>query len=459
MLLGHIPVCAVEVDPFCRDVLKARQADGSLPSFPIHNDVREFDGTKWRGVEIVAGGFPCQDISVAGKGTGLSGSRSSLWFEMLRIIGEVEPHTVFIENAPAIRTRGLGTVLEGLAAIGFDAEWGVLSAEEVGAPHLRKRMWILASHPERYASGHIEQRPSRRWLNLQDGGQADARHDGEEGHLPDTDCELRDRSLVEGAPRRSESADVCRQDPNTDGPLESQERASDDSEPRQREAEQGGPVERARTGAVDRTLGGQDPTRTSSHRSKRVVDDSNESTEERQDPNTDCRRQQIQREPQPPRIEGPQRREPHRLCEEWKQPDSPVADPASGGSIFHQAERQGRQMPGGGSEEVPGTSSAGLPQREGNKAAREQPRTTATRGDAGEISTRLGGASYGLAAWLDGLAIEPWLEGWEDGVPRVTTEKKDRTKRLKAIGNGQVPLCAAVAYMMLRERLEQDDRV
>jgi len=132
MLLGHRPVCAVEIDPFCRDVLLARQADGSLPLFPIHDDINTFNANAWQGrVDIVAGGFPCQDLSAANyKAQGLAGARSSLWFEMLRVVNECRPRFVFVENSPAIRTRGLATVLEGLAGSGYHAAWGVPVAND-----------------------------------------------------------------------------------------------------------------------------------------------------------------------------------------------------------------------------------------------------------------------------------------------------------------------------------------
>jgi DNA (cytosine-5)-methyltransferase 1 len=144
-LLGHRCVCAVEIDPYCRSILVARQNDGTLPPFPIWDDVRTFDGRPWRGVvDVVAGGFPCQDISVAGNGAGIDGERSGLWVEMARVIREVRPRFVFVENSPALVARGLGRVLGDLAEMGFDARWGVVSAADVGAPHLRQRIWILA---------------------------------------------------------------------------------------------------------------------------------------------------------------------------------------------------------------------------------------------------------------------------------------------------------------------------
>jgi site-specific DNA-cytosine methylase len=145
LLLGHNPIGACEIEPYPRDVLLARQRDGILPAFPIWDDVCTLDGTPWRGtVDILCGGFPCQDISAAGKGAGITGERSGLWKEYARLIGEMRPRFVFAENSPLLRTRGLGVVLEDLAALGYNARWGVLGARDVGAPHKRDRMWVLA---------------------------------------------------------------------------------------------------------------------------------------------------------------------------------------------------------------------------------------------------------------------------------------------------------------------------
>ena len=143
-LLGWRTVCAVEWEPYPASVLCARQNDKILAPFPIWDDVRTFDGKPWRGiVDVVSGGFPCQDISAAGHGAGISGNRSGLWSEMARIIGEVRPRYAFVENSPMLTSRGLGTVLGDLAALGFDARWGVVSAADLGAPHLRERIWIV----------------------------------------------------------------------------------------------------------------------------------------------------------------------------------------------------------------------------------------------------------------------------------------------------------------------------
>jgi DNA (cytosine-5)-methyltransferase 1 len=138
-------VCAVEWEQYPASVLCARQNDGLLARFPIWDDVQTFDGTSWRGlVDVISGGFPCQDISAAGKGAGIEGERSSMWKHMARIICEVRPKYVFVENSPMLTHRGLGTVLGIQPTWGSDAEWGVLGASNIGAKHyLRKRFGLL----------------------------------------------------------------------------------------------------------------------------------------------------------------------------------------------------------------------------------------------------------------------------------------------------------------------------
>ena len=161
-LLGWRTVCAVEWEPYPASVLCARQNDGLLPPFPIWDDVQTFDGKPWRGiVDVVSGGFPCQDISAAGKGAGITGERSGMWKHMARIISEVQPKYVFVENSPMLTVRGLGTVLGDLSEMGFNAEWGVISAAAVGAPHQRDRIWILGSNTS-------EQRWNKRFGNREE---------------------------------------------------------------------------------------------------------------------------------------------------------------------------------------------------------------------------------------------------------------------------------------------------
>jgi DNA (cytosine-5)-methyltransferase 1 len=144
-LLGWRTVCAVELDAYCRRVLLARQRDGFLPRFPIWDDVQTFDGRLWRGsVDVVSGGFPCQDISASGKGAGIEGERSGMWREMARIVGEVRPRFVFVENAPTLLIRGIERVASDLADMGFDCWWGTVGASDAGMDHKRKRFWLVA---------------------------------------------------------------------------------------------------------------------------------------------------------------------------------------------------------------------------------------------------------------------------------------------------------------------------
>ncbi len=145
ILLGHRTVCAVEIEPYCREVLLRRQRDGLLPVFPIWDDIRSFDGKPWRGaVDLVSAGFPCQPFSVAGKRKGDTDERN-MWPDTIRVIREVGPSLAFLENVPGlVRHEYFGQILGDLAEAGFDAEWDVVSAAETGAPHIRERLWIMA---------------------------------------------------------------------------------------------------------------------------------------------------------------------------------------------------------------------------------------------------------------------------------------------------------------------------
>lgn len=133
----------VELDPYCRRVLARHWPDAER-----HEDVRAVGAHNLEPVDVICGGFPCQDISTAGAGAGLAGERSGLWFEMLRIINELRPRYVVAENVAALRTRGLDVVLAGLRDAGYRTSWSIVGASELGAPHQRKRLWLVASRAD-----------------------------------------------------------------------------------------------------------------------------------------------------------------------------------------------------------------------------------------------------------------------------------------------------------------------
>lgn len=128
-----------------RDDNKRGELAKRWPGVPCFPDVEEVRGSELRGaVGIISGGFPCKDVSVAGRRAGLAGKHSGLWAQFARLIGEVGPKYVLVENVPGLLVRGMGTVLGDLAALGYDAEWDCIPAAAVGAPQLRARIWILA---------------------------------------------------------------------------------------------------------------------------------------------------------------------------------------------------------------------------------------------------------------------------------------------------------------------------
>lgn len=147
---GMVCKWQVEINPYAQRVLAKH-----WPEVRRHDDVRTWPQPDTERVDVIAGGFPCQDISYAGKGAGLAGERSGLFYEVARIVREMEPRVVVLENVAALLTRGLGDVLGTLASLGYDAEWHCIPAAAVGAPHIRDRMFIVGTAANMgNASGH-----------------------------------------------------------------------------------------------------------------------------------------------------------------------------------------------------------------------------------------------------------------------------------------------------------------
>lgn len=205
----------VELDPYCRAVLAKH-----FPDAERFEDVREVGAHNLAPVDLVCGGFPCQDLSAAGNGAGLDGARSALWFEFARIIRELRPRYVVVENVPDLLARGkrwyrapVGRVLADLAESGYDAEWDCLPASAIGAPHQRDRFWLVA-YPQN--DGRGQGWPGRSPGGSQDGqgvapqGMADSPRDAQAGSTSPAGSE-RERAGPSGVGGRAR--DVSDADP------------------------------------------------------------------------------------------------------------------------------------------------------------------------------------------------------------------------------------------------------
>lgn len=152
---GMRTVAFCEIDEGCRAHLRER-----WPNVPVFGDIRTLfaaDLAQLERPDLVCGGFPCQDISIAGRRAGIEGARSGLWSEYARIIGELRPRYVIVENVAALLNFGLGRVLGDLAALGYDAEWHCIPLASLGAPHRRDRIWIIAYAPGDRCEGQLRQ--------------------------------------------------------------------------------------------------------------------------------------------------------------------------------------------------------------------------------------------------------------------------------------------------------------
>jgi DNA (cytosine-5)-methyltransferase 1 len=153
---GFETVAFCEIDPYCRRVLAKH-----WPNVPIYEDIRDVTAEQLAAdgiaVDVICGGFPCQDISKSGSGAGIDGERSGLWRECARLVGSIRPRFVIVENVSALLGRGMGRVLGDLATIRFDAFWECVPAAAIGAPHERDRVWIIA-YPSEDRMGELARR-------------------------------------------------------------------------------------------------------------------------------------------------------------------------------------------------------------------------------------------------------------------------------------------------------------
>lgn len=200
-----------ERERYAQGVLLSRMSKGEIDTAPIWDDVTTIKSELLPRIDIISGGFPCQDLSVAKQNRiGLDGSRSGLFFEIVRLATECKPRFIFLENVPAIRTKGLHTVLQELSKIGFDCRWTMLSASEVGAPHKRER-WFLLAHTkcERFGSGTNDPSYGHEWgasnksSHTSETSRTLAKGCEKDGIKPDWAIEPGMGRVVDGIPNRS----------------------------------------------------------------------------------------------------------------------------------------------------------------------------------------------------------------------------------------------------------------
>lgn len=484
--LGHT-VFQVECDAYCLEILAQH-----WPNVPRYTDILDVGAHNLPPCDLLIGGFPCQDISKAGQGAGLDGERSGLFYEFARLIGELRPRLVIMENVAAILGRGLDSVLGTLAALGYDAEWDCVEASSIGAPHARDR-WFLVAYPNSDGDGC---KPRRRVFEVRRGDElgggrlprdwatsarsSRAQSRGRTATLANTQGEPGGQGRPTEAGRQGGLAGggpACMADPNGLGGSESGH---------QTEGEQ-----TARTPRVDpRVGGGVGPLADTDHEDGRSsvpgLGGSGLREEQRaaQRPgagggeanvsdadslgraaslggNREGVRDQVGEHPAPERRridEQPGARE------DSGTQGATVADAHGDGAPREEQSRRLGRAGGSGAARaseperererergLPDSDGERLAQREGephDDGSQQSPPQRSHRDwrqgpDRVEAESRLGGAPYGVPAWLDG--------SWEDGLPRVVSNAADRAARLRCLGNAVVPQVAAY----IAERIKQ----
>lgn len=203
------PIAYCEIDSYCRGVLLSRMARECIWEAPIWDDVRTLEGKQFQGcIDIIYGGFPCQDISIAGRGKGLEGERSGLFFEIMRISKKVKPLFIFLENVPAITSRGGLRVVREITEMGYDCRWCVISAASIGAVHLRERWFCLARNNDskHINDGKIEKVSNGEQIANTTGISENDSHARSNGGWPDT---ARDELSTESEELQRKNGETC----------------------------------------------------------------------------------------------------------------------------------------------------------------------------------------------------------------------------------------------------------
>ena len=330
-VFGSRTVCYVEREAYAAALLVARMEDQALDPAPIWDDLKTFDGKPWRGrVDILHAGYPCQPFSQAGNREGKADPRH-LWPDVARIIGEVAPRVVVLENVRGHVSLGLREVLEDLHGLGFDAEWGVYRASDAGAPHRRERVFILAYRRGERCGWGTEQH-MRAGSECQEGeqGQHANRHDMEGGTLADTTRELYDGRGTARSDGRGKPSDSDEQLADTD------------SESSRVEKYHSGGQERQSTGTLEpeilRRIDGENCTEGVGAGSQQVADTDSEGSQERQGERRDSQQELAasERGSWPPGPEDDWSEVPPEL---WPATQPPVRGVADAGFVANRVDR------------------------------------------------------------------------------------------------------------------------
>jgi len=225
------PFAYCEIDKYCQAVLLSRMHTGELPKAPIWDDIKTIMGSILPSIDIIYGGFPCQDISFAGNGKGLEGKRSGLFFEIMRVAKEIKPKFLFLENVPAITTRGGLRVVREITEMGYDCRWCIISAQSIGALHKRER-WFLLAYSKHYGSstcenwgsiGEVtEKRPEQQQTQMFGEVERTSCISGDVANLCDSNIEPSQQTNSESKSNTTEQ-DTRRRSPRLYWPLESRE--------------------------------------------------------------------------------------------------------------------------------------------------------------------------------------------------------------------------------------------
>ena len=421
---GFSPVAFVEQDSFCQKVLAKH-----WPGTPIFDDVRTFNATQFLGITLICGGFPCQDISVAGKGAGLQGERSGLWFEYLRIIKECQPRFVVAENVDALLGRGLDRVLCDMEEAGYAVEALSVAASDLGAPHQRKRWFIVGERIDEpgvaqgdSCGGRLPGKP-RRGAGSEP---ADGLVGGEKRAMPNPDSQRQPQSkgLISDQRRRPEHGGEELGDPSDDGCHVAQNASGIDQRGDQGSSWQEFPCQPARPGEPARRVVGISPE-------KEMADPKL--------PGTGCESGEAggqEREPSlAVRLEPETLRQAHgTTCTEGTESDGGNCELAD--SLGHG--RQEQRGDGSGGDFLSPFGACG----------------------GGSTVSRMGGAAHGLSCGMDfpGLLWPagkgPYQHDWE-AARTVKGKQPGRPARIKALGNAVVPSQALPVFIAIRQRIEE----